>query len=396
MSYNSIAINSKYPLTLTKFNIGKLILPNRVVFPPWQVNYANTDGTVSEKLVSFFTSFADNGCGLIITGCAAVSADTITFDRVMRVDSDASIPGLKTLFQEIEKRGSVPGIQLIHYGRQAISSVTGCELLAPSAIPCPLMSKLDPNYKVREMTLEDIQYIKQQFIDAALRAAHAGAKMIELHAAHGYLLNQFLSPYSNHRTDNYGGNLENRIRLLREIIEGIKQRLTQEVVISVRVSGNEFVEGGLVPADFKDIIPPLERAGMDLLHVSAGVYESEERMLPPISLGEAPHADIAGELKSYSSVPVCAAGSISSLETAESMIARGQTDLVAIGRSQVADPEFLAKSASGRESEIRKCIRDDKCKFWETGEPHMYCTVSSPPVNPINNNKTEDGDHKNQ
>ena len=170
MLNNPIAAKSKYPLTTSEINIGNLVFPNRVVFPPWQVNYANTDGTVSEKLISFYTSFADNGNGLIITGCAAISPDTITFDRVMRCDSDTCIPGLKTLFQEIEKRGSIPGIQLIHYGRQAMSTVTGCELLAPSAIPCPLMSKLDPNYKVREMTLEDIQYIRQQFIDAVLRA----------------------------------------------------------------------------------------------------------------------------------------------------------------------------------------------------------------------------------
>ena len=363
-----------YPGVFSTLNVAQIELHNRIVFPAWQVNYAKIDGTVSNKLLDFYTAIADGGCGIIFTGPAVVSSDSVAFDRVMRIDSEQCIPGLKKLFYEIEKRGSVPAMQLIHYGRQAAKTVTGCDLLAPSAIPCPVMSKFDPIYKVREMTLNDIERVRRDFIEAAMCVVDAGAKMVEVHAAHGYLLNEFLSPYSNHRSDAYGGNAERRARLITEIIEGIRSRVG--VAISVRVSGNEFVDGGLTPPDYKELIPLFERAGMDMLNVSAGVYESMERIVPPASLGDAPHVNIASQLREFATVPVCTVGSIFSLETAESIISSGKADLVAMGRAQVADPEIVSKSASGRETEIRKCTKGNECAFWTTGDPQMYCSVN--------------------
>lgn len=366
---------TRYPSVFSSIDVGGITLPNRIVFPAFQFNYANTDGSVSEKLLNIHAQIA-GGCGLIFTGCAAVSPETIAFDRVMRIDSDTYIPGLKKLFTEIESRGTVPGIQIVHYGRQALNAVTGHDLLAPSAIPCPLMSQFDPNYFVREMTAEDIERVRGDFIAAAVRAADAGAKLVEVHAAHGYLLAEFLSPYSNHRGDAYGGTVENRTRLIVEIVEGIRAQLDHKIALCVRVSGNEFVDTGLTPVDFKEIIPLLEDAGIDLLNVAAGVYESVERIVPPASLGEAPHVEIPAELKQYAEVPVCCVGSIPSLETAESIISSGKADLVAMGRAHVADPAIVRKSAAGKEDEIRKCIRCNSCTFWTTGDPEMYCKVN--------------------
>ncbi len=367
---------NKYPLVFSPINIGPVRLKNRISFPTWQVNYANTDGTVSDKLLNFYNALADGGCGLIFTGCAVVSYDTVAFDRVMRIDSDIYLPGLRKLFHEIESRGSVPAIQLIHYGRQALTSVTGYELIAPSPIPCPVMSQFEPNYKIREMTIADIYRVCNDFIAAAVRAAEAGAKVIEIHAAHGYLLNQFLSPYSNHRTDDYGGNIINRARLILEVIEGVKNKLGNRVAISLRVSGNEFVEGGLKPNDFKNLINLFENKGIDMLNVSAGVYESMERIVPPATLGDAPHVNIASELKQFSTVPICAVGSIFSIGLAEEVIASGKAELIAMGRAQVADPAIVNKSLLGQESDIRKCIKCNKCTFWTTGEAQMYCSVN--------------------
>jgi 2,4-dienoyl-CoA reductase-like NADH-dependent reductase (Old Yellow Enzyme family) len=323
--------NGKYPSVSSTQTLNHITLPNRIVFPPWHVNYANTDGTVSDKLMKFYTAFADGGCGLILTGAAAVSYDSIAFDRVMRIDHDGCVPGLKRLFSGISRRGSIPGIQLIHYGRQAASSVTGYELLAPSAIPCPVMSRFDPAYKVREMTLDDIRRVRSDFIDAAVRAA--------------------------------------------EIIEGIRDEISR-IAISVRVSGDEFVDGGLTPPDFEEIIPLFEDAGMDMLNVSAGVYGSMERIVPPPSLGEMPHVGIAAELKRFATVPVCAVGSIFSIDQAESIISSGKSDLVAMGRAQVADPEIVKKSLAGHESDTRECTRCNECTFWTTGDPQMYCSVN--------------------
>ena len=376
-SSGSVGVDNHYPCVFSSIDIGKHCLKNRIIFPAIHTNYANTDGTVSDKLLDFYTAIADGGCGLIFTGAAVVSSDSVAFDRVLRIDSDGCIPGLRKLFSEIDRRGAMPAVQLIHYGRQALNSVTGFDLIAPSAIPCPVMSTFDENYRVREMTLEDIVRVRNDFIQAAVRAKEAGAKVVEVHAAHGYLLNEFLSPYSNHRTDEYGGTPEARARLIVEIIEGIRNRLGDNVAISVRVSGNEFVSGGLVPQDFKEIIPMFENAGMDLLNVSVGVAESSDKIIPLEFTGKTPLVGIASELKMFASVPVCAVGSILFIEVAEGIISSGHADLVAMGRAQVADPSIVAKSAAGQECDIRTCTQCNRCAFWASGDSQMYCTINS-------------------
>ncbi|MCU0289106.1 MAG: NADH:flavin oxidoreductase [Acidobacteria bacterium] len=368
----------KYSHVFSELKVGPVSLPNRILFPAWQLNYAETDGVVSAKLMKFFTDLAEGGCGLIMTGCAVVTGDGIPFARVMRIDSDKYIPGLKELFTALKKQGAIAGIQLVHYGRQSSTSFSGHVLMAPSAIPCPLMSKYDPQYQVREMTLEDIEHIRSAFIDAAGRAIAAGVEVVEVHASHGYLLSEFLSPYSNKRTDAYGGSAANRARLIVEIIKGIRERWHERIAISVRVSGDEFVEGGLKPGDFKEIVPMFENAGIDLLHVSAGVYESMDRIVPPKVYGPTPHVHIAAQIGQYSKVPVAAVGSIISrgLEGAETILAEGKADLCALGRAQMADPALVKKSFDGREDEINQCIHCNSCTYWTTGDPEVYCTVN--------------------
>ncbi len=372
---NNAKINS-YEHAFQPCEIGPVTLANRIAFPAWQLNYANTDGTVSEKLMKFYTDLARGGCGLIFTGAAVVTSDGIPFDRVMRVDSDRFIPGLSHLFSAIKEFGSKAAIQLVHYGRQSSTAVSGDVLMAPSAIPCPVMSQYDPEYKVREMTAEDISHLKDSFVAAAKRAAEAGVDVVEVHACHGYMLNEFLSPYSNKRTDNYGGSPENRARLIVEIIREIREELGGQVAVCLRISGHEFVEGGLVPEDFRELLPLFEEAGIDMINVAAGVYQSMERIVPPKSLGLTPHADIAATIKSFSSVPVCAVGSILSLAAAEAMLANGTADLTAMGRAQMADPFMVKKAAEGNDEEIRKCIHCNSCTFWTTGDPEVYCAVN--------------------
>ncbi|MFZ3102484.1 MAG: NADH:flavin oxidoreductase [Desulfitobacteriaceae bacterium] len=367
---------NKYPQVFRPLKVGSVNLPNRIVFPAMQVNFANLDGTISKKLQDFYLAPASGGCGLVFTGAAVVSSDTVAFDRVMRIDKDNYIPRLKGLFSKIEEYGSVPGIQLIHYGRQALSSVTGSALLAPSALPCPIMSQYDPNYKVKEMTLEDITGVRQAFIEAAVRAAQAGAKVVEVHAAHGYLLNQFLSPYSNRRNDDYGGTELKRARLTLEIIEGIRAGLGSSIAISLRVSGDEFVKDGLTPASFKSLLPLFVQAGIDMFNVTAGVYESAERIIPASDLGPMPNIEITAELKGYTKLPICAVGLITTLEMAETILSSDKADLVAIGRGQIADPEMVIKSASGRETEIQECIGCNQCEYSSNGDSQLSCSVN--------------------
>ncbi|MCP4158322.1 MAG: NADH:flavin oxidoreductase, partial [bacterium] len=344
----------QYKDVLSPAQLGKITLPNRVIFPAWQLNYANTDGTVSDKLMKFYTDIAAGGCGLIYTGAAVAQFHSIPFDKIMRADTDEYIPGLKKLFSAIKSHGAVPAFQIAQYGRQSSTSFSGDVLMAPSAIPCPMMSQYDPEYKVREMTLEDIEVAREAYIAGIVRGAEAGADVVEVHVCHGYLLNEFLSPYSNKRTDNYGGSVENRCRLILEIIRGIKTKIGDSAAISVRISGDEFVEDGLKPADYKTIVPLLEKAGMDMLSVSAGVYESVLHIVPPKDMGPTPHVDLAEEIKAFTSVPVCAAGSIFSMDTANDIIAAGKADLIALGRAQMADPFIVKKTMEGRENEISK------------------------------------------
>ncbi|MCP5103590.1 MAG: NADH:flavin oxidoreductase [bacterium] len=368
--------HGRYPHAFSQCKIGPVTLPNRIAFPAWALNYAHTDGTVSEKLMKFYTDLAKGGCGLIFTGAAVVTNDGVPFDRVMHVDTDDHIPGLQKLFAAIKEHGAVSAIQLVHYGRQSSTTISGDVLIAPSAIPCPVMSQYDPEYKVREMTMEDIDRIREAFIAAAERSEKAGVDFVEVHACHGYLLGEFLSPYSNKRTDAYGGSVENRARLIVEIVEGIRTRLKDKVGITVRVSGDEFVEEGLKPGDYKDIVPMFEKAGMDLLNVAAGVYGSMLRIVPPKDFGITPHVDLARQIKAFASVPVCAVGSILDLETAESILADGKADICAMGRAQMADPDIVNKSAEGREAEIRKCLHCNSCTFWTTQDPEVYCAVN--------------------
>ncbi len=347
-------MHRKYPLSFSPIRVGKISIPNRIVFPPWNAYRAN-DGEVSEELLRFYGQFAASGCGLVMTGAVNVSYDSVVDRRAMRIDDDRYIPGLKRLFAELENKGAVPGIQIFHNKRQALKSKDPPVLLVPSKVP----GKRNSEYTVREMTTGDMEKIRNDFIHGAMRAEKAGAKVIEIHAAHSYLLADFLSPYSNKRTDHYGGNRENRTRYVKEILEGVKKHIKNDVAISVRVSAHEFVPGGLVPSDFKEVVPVLEKAGMDMLHVSVGHDESEDMIVP---VGEeAPYQDIADELKSYSTVPVCTVASIRHVRTAELILATGKADLAAAGRAQVADPEWVKKSREGREDEIITCIQCNKC-----------------------------------
>jgi 2,4-dienoyl-CoA reductase-like NADH-dependent reductase (Old Yellow Enzyme family) len=368
--------NGRYPNVASSYQIGPVTLPNRIVFPAWQVNYANQDGTVSDKVMKFYADLAKGGCGLVIVGNVSVTPDSIPFDRIIRADSDAYLDGLTELFSTIKAEGAVAGIQLTHFGRQSSSSVAGNTLIAPSEIPCPVMSQLDPNYELRAMTLEDIARVRQGYIKTAARCAKAGAEVIEVHAGHGYLLNEFLSPFSNKREDAYGGSPENRARLTVEILSGIRERLGDQVAVSVRISGDEFVEGGLRPADYQAIVPLFEDAGIDMVNVSAGVYASMERVVPPPSLGETPHVYLAEEIKAFTDVPVCAVGAIFSVAKVEEILTSDQADLCAMGRAQMADPAIARKSFEGREDEITKCMKCNACTFWTTGDPYTYCMAN--------------------
>jgi 2,4-dienoyl-CoA reductase-like NADH-dependent reductase (Old Yellow Enzyme family) len=369
----------KYPRTFSSLNIKNVTLPNRIVFPPWVVNYATPEGAVSGELAYFYRRLARGGAGLIYVGAAGIAGEIPPgYEGVIRIDKDEYIPGLETLFDMMKGFGCCVALQLAHMGRQAAGPGPGADtLIAPSNIPDPVIAERSPIYKLREMTSEDIERVRGQFVDAAYRGVQAGAQIIEFHAAHGYLLHNFLSNRTNRRKDAYGGTLEKRTRFIREILEQTRERVGDDAVMSVRISAKDFLDGGLEPDDYETIIPILEGAGLDLLNVSVGTQtESLQWCMPGKKLGEAPNVNIIAQIKKYTSLPVITVGSIGSLATAESILAENKADLVAIGRSQVADQDFVKKSAKGMEEKIRKCIRCNRCCFWMHGENRMHCAVN--------------------
>lgn len=351
----------------TPLEVRGVTIPNRIVFPAFQTNYATREGFVTERITNFYRNIAKGGTGLTTVGCIAVSKDGVGATNVLQLTDERQVEGLKKLFQEIKSYGTVAGVQLIHFGRQTSSSITGHPLVAPSAIPCPVMKETP-----RELSEEEICRIEDDFTIAALRAKNAGADMVELHAAFGYLIGAFLSAYSNKRTDKYGGNLENRTRFLREIIEKVRSKV-RDLLIGCRISAEEFVDGGLTLEESKKIVPMLVDAGMDVISVAAGTYLTMNHMLPTEEMGEGPHVYLAEGIKEVVDVPVICVGNIRDMGFAQKIIAEERADLVAMGRAQVADSQIVNKSKNGLLDSIVECDWCNRCMFVVTGEPAMSC-----------------------
>jgi len=344
------------------FRIRHVTIPNRIVFPAFQTNFATPDGFVTEPLLRMNGKIAQGGCGLIITGGIAVSDDGATATNGLKATTDEHIEPLREMFNIIRQNGAIPGAQLMHAGRQTLSAMTGHPIVAASPIPCPVMQEMP-----QELDEAGIARIQDDFVDAAGRLKEAGVELIELHGAFGYLIGGFLSPYSNKRNDKYG---TDRTLFFTEIIEKVRQRVG-DIAISCRISGDEFVEGGLTLDLTRNIALGLVEAGADIISVSGGTYASMNHMNPTLDMGEGLHVHLAEDIRRSIGVPVMCAGNIRSLELAEEIVSEGRSDLVCIGRSQLADPYFIKKSINGEP--INECDDCKTCMFFLHGAPSVSC-----------------------
>ena len=341
---------SEFPILFSPAKIGTLELKNRLNMPAMGTGMQNEDGTVSDQLYHYHRVRGAGGAGMITVEIAAVHPTTAG-PTGLGIYDDKFIPGLKRLADVIHQGGAKACIQLWHAGRQTNSNVTGMPIIAPSAIQCPLCRE-DP--KVMDKKL--IQEIVESYGDAARRAKEAGFDCIELHGAHGYLIAQFMSPYSNTRTDEYGGSLENRARFALEIIADVRKKVGPDYPILYRLSGEEKVEGGLTIEDNKKIAPFLVEQGADCIHVSVGVYETLRYTVPPMDLDRGFNAWAAEEIKKVVNVPVMAVDRINDPYVAEDILKQGKADFIAIGRSLLTDPEWPNKVQNGQYEEMRHCI----------------------------------------
>lgn len=326
-------------------------IPNRFVVPAMVMNYCNVDGSPTERYFAYYEAKARGGWGLIITEDYAIEPRGKGYTHIPGLWEDSQVKLHAELPERAHKYGSKIFAQIYHAGRQTNSLITGTYPVAPSPIPCP--TKKEVPYV---LTITEIGSLVKKFGDTALRARQAGFDGVEIHGAHGYLVAQFMSAYSNKRGDSYGGSLTNRMRFPLEIISEIRNRAGKDYPIIFRLSGDEFVPGGRTIEETKAIAMILEEAGVDAIHVSAGVYGSRHTIAPPSRM---PHAWIAGhaaEVKKVVSIPVITVGWINDPFIAESLLASGKADLVAMGRASLADPDLPNKAMSGKFDDIIYCI----------------------------------------
>jgi len=332
--------------------INKLELKNRAVMPPMGTGYGNTDSTVSDRLVSYLGRRAQGGTGLIITEVCAIDPRGKGFTAEIGAWSDQFIDGLGKIPQAVHRWGGKVAMQIHHAGRESFAAVAGGLPEAPSAIPSAILGQ-----PCEEMSIERINQVIEAFASAAYRAREAGFDAVEAHGAHGYLIGQFLSPFSNNRTDLYGGSDENRARFAIETIQAIRKRVGQDFPVIIRVSADELIKGGYDISFMKWLAPKLVSAGADAIHASVGVFSTPGN-LTIASMDTEPEFNLhrARAIKEVVDVPVIGVGRINDPRIADEAIARGDADLISFGRQHLTDPDFINKAMSGNFEDIRFCL----------------------------------------
>jgi len=275
------------------------------------------------------------------------------------ISSDEYIPGFRRLVRAVHGEGGKIVIQLNHAGRKTSSSVTGSAIVGPSALPFPGKMEIP-----KELTVSEIHEIVEAFGEGAFRVKETGADGVEIHMSHGYLINQFLSPFSNKRSDAYGGTLERRMKMAIEVLSAVRNRVGDHFPILCRISADEYIEGGLRVEEAIEIAKALEANGADALHVSAcgatGFFDIPSDV-PPYYAEEGVFAHLAQRIKTAVDLPVIAVGRIRTAQVAERILMAGGADLTAMGRALVADPHLPRKVLEGRSEEIIPCISCNRC-----------------------------------
>lgn len=335
-------------------HIGILEIKNRIVMNAMGTLLEELDGSVGERLIAYYEARARGGAGLIVS-CHTRVVPHPRREGFMGVAlwDDKFIPGWRELARRVHQHGAKFFIQLGHDGRQGLALGKNGKLdrVGPSPVSCPYVREAP-----RELSVEEIGEITDQFVESAVRAQEAGIDGVSLHAAHGYLLTEFVSPSANKRTDQYGGSLENRLRFPLEIIKAIRKKVGRDYPLIVRMNSFEPVPDGLTLEDARVIAPILVRAGLDGVDVSAGTYSSLELVIPPAEMRPGFNITGAETIKRVVPVPVVVNGRINDPLMAEQILEEGRADFIGMSRAFLTDPEWPMKAAKGNRDDIRRCI----------------------------------------
>jgi len=353
------------------FEIKGRHLKNRIVMPALASFLIEDDGSITDKAVEHYRRRAAGGPAMVIVEAHAVSEEGIVSTHQARIFDDRFIEGLSRIARVMKSEGALPAIQIHHSGRQTSSRVIRRKPLAPSNLPCPTISG-----EVEPLSLEGIQEIITKFGDSAVRAVQAGFELIEIHGAHGYLINQFISKFSNIREDTYGGDTTRRARFAVDVVKEVRRRVGEDFPISFKISAQEFVPGGLDVEESIEILELLVAAGIDIVQVSAGNDATPEWICQPMFMDKACLADSAARIKRSLRIPVMTVGRINDPLVADEIIRDGKADLVCIGRGLLADPEMPKKAQQGKLDDIRICIACNTCMESIFRKGRVECLVN--------------------
>jgi len=338
---------------------------NRIVVSP-MCEYSSVDGFANDWHLIHLGSRAVGGAALVITEATAVSPEGRISPGDLGIWKDEHIEKLKQITDFVHEHGAIAGVQLAHAGRKASHEVpwkgnkqipsgdeNGWKSLAPSPVAFS-----ETEEAPLELNKAGIEKVKADFKTAAARALNAGFKMIEIHAAHGYLIHEFYSPLSNHRTDEYGGSFENRIRLLLEVVASVKESWPAENPLFVRISSTDWTEGGWTADDSINLAKKLKEAGVDLIDCSSG-----GNILAKIPLKPGYQVEFAERIRKASGVMTGAVGLITEAEQADEIIKGGQADMVLLARELLRDPYFPLRAAHQLGQEIKWPVQYERAKW---------------------------------
>jgi len=335
-------------------SIGTMEVKNRIAMAPMATDYAEADGTVSQRLIDYLAARARGGVGLITSEMTTIDQFSPYVPRTVALWDDKFIPGFRRLTDAVHAHGAKIIPQIAHPGPESLSPFFHKKQpVGPSPVMCFVTKHVS-----RELDRDEIETIIEQFAEAARRAREGGCDGMELHAAHSYMLvGSFLSPLRNKRADEYGGDLDGRLRMPLRVIERIRERAGEDFPIILRISGDYVIEGGTGIEDVQYFAPILQEAGIAAFHVSAGMYpDYSSRIIPPTGTPLCPNAGLARAVKEVVDVPVMVVGRINQVRVAEEVLERGDADMVVMGRALLAEPEFANKARTGRLEDIAPCI----------------------------------------
>ena len=331
--------------------IGKMELKNRVIYPPLATHLATDEGDVTDLLIDYYVARARGGVGLIVV--EGSFPNPVGHARRIALDGSNRLPGLQRFAEAVHEGGAKIVIEInTHMGRQDKFP------LSPSDVPHPITGR-----RGRPITRDDISRMKTEYGNAARIAKEAGFDGIMIHGATGYLVAEFLSPLVNKRTDEYGGDVRGRARFGVELVEAAREQVGPDYPVIFRIMSHDRVEGGVSTADAIAFTEIFQENGVDAVDLVTGSAVSHEWTAPPYYMPAGCNTDVSEAVKRSVHIPVCVAGKINDPYLADRILREGKADFVDIGRSLLADPDFLKKAEEGRTDDIRRCIACDRCGF---------------------------------